>query len=479
MTRFAARSGDEILRDTAFHSVRSPFDGSVIAEVGYMNQAQALSCLEKALAFFNSRKAPASLERARILRVVAGRIETEVEELSLLIAQEGGKPYRDSKAEVLRAASSLRIAADSAVNSHGSEIPMRATAAAQGHMAWTFREPIGVVVAISAFNHPLNLIAHQVGPAVAAGCPVLVKPAAETPLSCLRLVEMLHQAGLPAAMAQVINCEVEVAEALATDPRIAFLTFIGSSKVGWGLRSKLAPGVRCALEHGGAAPVIVDESADLKTAIPSLVKGGYYHSGQVCVSVQRVFVHKKILAQFQEQFLLAVKELKTGDPSLSETDCGPMIRKRDLQRVHEWIELAVKSGAKLLCGGRALGETCYEPTVLLNAPLDSLVMTEEVFGPLVCLTNFDDLSQAIALANDVRWSFQSAIYSQNLDRALQAARELKGSAVMINESTTFRVDWMPFAGRGPSGLSVGGIPYSFQDLTEEKMVLIKSPHLIM
>jgi acyl-CoA reductase-like NAD-dependent aldehyde dehydrogenase len=271
------------------------------------------------------------------------------EHLGRQIAREGGKPLTDALIEVDRAIAGVRNAVDELRVRAGREIPMGLTAASDDRHAFTMLEPIGVVAAISAFNHPLNLIIHQVVPAIAVGCPVIVKPAIATPLSCVDFVAMVHEAGLPEAWCQTFLPETnELAGALATDPRIAFLSFIGSSRVGWHLRSKLPPGTRCALEHGGAAPVIIDRSADLNRVIEPLAKGGYYHAGQVCVSVQRIFVNADREATLLDRFAARVSALKVGDPQLAETEVGPLIAPREADRVSAWIDEAVSGGAWLM-----------------------------------------------------------------------------------------------------------------------------------
>ncbi|MEP0767281.1 MAG: aldehyde dehydrogenase family protein [Fimbriimonadia bacterium] len=460
--------------EVATLAVRAPYDGSSLAETQILTGDGTFRALGLAVSA-GRRKPPEPpiYERARILREVAARIEQERDDLALLIAREGGKPLRDALVEVSRAALSTRLAAEEALRLHGEEIPMTASAAAEGRMAFTIREPIGVVLAISAFNHPLNLIAHQVAPAVAVGCPVLVKPDLRTPLSCLRYVRMLHDAGLPPEWALPIPCENDVAEQIASSPEIAFLSFIGSAKVGWYLRSKLAPGVRCALEHGGAAPVIVDETAGLDLVVPALLKGGFYHAGQVCVSVQRVFVHRAVFEEAVARLAAGAEALNVGDPADPNTDVGPLILKREVDRVHEWVTEAIAAGARLAAGGHAVGAQCYAPTVLANPPLDSRVMTEEVFGPVICVVEYDDMNEAVEMANSVRWKFQAAVFTRDIGSALRAARGLDASAVMVNDHTAFRVDWMPFGGRAESGLGIGGIRYSMRDLTQEKLIVLR------
>jgi acyl-CoA reductase-like NAD-dependent aldehyde dehydrogenase len=390
------------------------------------------------------------------------------------IAREGGKPLPDAIIEVTRAIDGIHNAADELRNLAGREIPMGLSPAAADRWAFTTREPIGIVAAISAFNHPLNLIVHQVAPAIAVGCPVIVKPAGTTPLSCLDFVALVHEAGLPEAWCQSFIPETtELAEKLATDPRVAFLSFIGSAKVGWYLHSKLAYGARSALEHGGAAPAIVDRSADLDTIIEPIVKGGYYHAGQVCVSTQRIFVHQDIAGEFTERLVARVKALRVGDPVLKDTEVGPLILPKEVDRIASWVDEAVQAGAVLATGGGRLSETTLEPTVLLAPPADARVSQLEIFGPVVCVYPYRDLDDAVAQANSLPVAFQASIFAKDIDIAMRAANHLDASAVMINDPTTFRTDWMPFAGRRESGHGTGGIPFTMRDMTQEKMILMR------
>jgi acyl-CoA reductase-like NAD-dependent aldehyde dehydrogenase len=347
--------------------------------------------------------------------------------------------------------------------------------ASAGKQAYTVSEPIGVVVALSAFNHPLNLIAHQIGPAIAAGCPVIVKPAQDTPLSCYRLVTLLREAGLPDAWCQALVTEShEVTGLLVANQRVAFLSFIGSARVGWMLRSRLAPGARCALEHGGAAPVIVAPDADIEALVPKLLKGGFYHAGQVCVSVQRVFAHDTLARQLASRLAEGAAALRIGDPTLEQTEVGPMIRPAEVKRIGRWVRAAVDDGAELLSGGRPLSDTTYACTVLYDPPGNSRVSNEEIFGPVICVYPYSDLDEAIARANSLPWAFQAAVFTDSMATANYAAGRLDASAVMINDHTAFRVDWMPFAGLRQSGLGVGGIPYTLHDMQVRKMIVMET-----
>ena len=383
----------------------------------------------------------------------------------------------DAIVEINRGIQGIENAIETLRTRAGREIPMGINPASEGRLAFTTHEPIGIVVAVSAFNHPFNLIVHQVIPAVAVGCPVIIKPAMTTPLSCFNLVEMLYEAGLARDYCQIALVDNEGAELLVKDSRVAFFSFIGSANVGWMLRSKLAPGARCALEHGGSAPVIVDSQVDVDSIIPPIVKGGFYHAGQVCVSVQRVFVHDSILDEFCKQLTASVKKLIVGDPTLKNTEVGPLILPREVERVDKWVKEAEKSGSKIMTGGKILSETCYEPTILLNPSSNSKVTKHEIFGPVVCVYGYKNVDDAIKQANSLPVAFQASVFSQNIDFALGAAKRLDAASVMINDHTAFRVDWMPFAGRRVSGHGIGGIPHTMEDMCQEKMIVFNSPAL--
>jgi acyl-CoA reductase-like NAD-dependent aldehyde dehydrogenase len=412
-------------------------------------------------------------ERREILERTANLLGSRQDSFAKLIAQEGGKPIGDAAVEVTRAIDGLRNAAEELRVFSGREIPMGLTKASENRWAFTTTEPIGVVAAISAFNHPLNLIVHQVAPAIAVGCPVIVKPAAATPLCCLELVALLRDAGLSQEWCQTfITDDNTLAERLATDHRIAFLSFIGSARVGWHLRAKLPPGTRCALEHGGAAPVIIDRSADLDRAIEPIVKGGYYHAGQVCVSVQRIFVHRGIKDDFLKRFAARVSSLRVGDPQMPDTDIGPLIHPRETVRVNTWVEEAMAQGAHIIGGGR-VSDTTLLPAILVEPPHDAKVSQLEIFGPVTCVYGFDDLNRAIDIANSLPFAFQASIFTEALAPALRAARRFDASTVLINDHTAFRTDWMPFSGRRQSGCGTGGIPWSMKEMSNEKMVVFR------
>ena len=452
----------------------SPYTQELIKEIPLADKNELEAKLSQAHELFiNQEQHLPPHERIRILEKAAQIMEQQVEKLTKIATEEGGKPFSDSKVEVLRAINGVKLAAQEIGQLKGEEVPMGLTAASENRLGFTMREPIGVVAAISAFNHPLNLIVHQAIPAFAAGCPVIVKPALTTPLSCLALIDIMKEAGMPKEWIQPLICNDELAEKLATDNRVNFLTFIGSSKVGWYLRSKVANGTRCAMEHGGIAPVIIEQDADIDQLIPLVTKGGFYHAGQVCVSVQRVYIHESILEEVSKKLVSAAQNLAVGDPLDEKTAVGPLILPKEVNRIKEWVDEAVAEGAQLLCGGNRLDNNCFEPTILLNPPLSGKVSTQEIFGPVICLYSYEDTEDAIKQANDTEMHFQAAIFTSNIHTAIDSMKKVNATAVMINDHTAFRVDWMPFGGRDTSGLGLGGIPHAMKDMTREKLMVIK------
>lgn len=454
--------------------VVNPFDLKPIGSVPLNDWGTVDQYLETAHGLFRNRKSwMPSYQRVEILKKTAKIMSERFEELAFQIANEGGKPLMDARVEVTRAIDGVGLCIKELSHMTGTEIPMDLTQAGAGRMAFTTREPIGVVVAVSAFNHPLNLIIHQVAPAIAVGCPVLVKPAGDTPLSCKAFVEILYEAGLPEEWCRFVACDNDTAEKLVTDKRVGFFSFIGSSRIGWMLKAKLAPGTRCALEHGGVAPVIIDETADIETMIPNLLKGGFYHSGQVCVSVQRIFAPKDMAQDIAQLLAEGASKLVVGNAIDEKTECGPLIRPNEVNRVAQWVDEAKSGGAEILSGGQKLSDTTYAPTVILNPSADAKVSNMEIFGPAVCVYGYDDMNAAIETSNSLPFAFQASVFTKNLDVAMHAIQNLDATAVMVNDHTAFRVDWMPFAGRRESGYNTGGIGYTMHDMTQDKMAVIK------
>ncbi len=457
-----------------FVEVVNPYDLKPIGQVSCVDWPIINDYLDQAYSLFRNRSSwLPTFQRIDILSRLQSLMKSRENELAFQIANEGGKPLIDARVEVTRAIDGVGLCIKELSHLTGQQIPMDLTQAGSGRIAFTQREPIGVVVAVSAFNHPLNLIVHQVAPAVAVGCPVLVKPATSTPLSAKTFVDLLYEAGLPKAWCQLAVCRGADAEKMVTDPRVGFFSFIGSSKVGWMLKSKLAPGTRAALEHGGVAPVIVDDSANFDAMIPLLTKGAFYHSGQVCVSVQKIFALKSNAEQVAQALAKQAKQLVVGNAIEETTQCGPLIMPNEVDRVEQWVLEAQQAGAQIVCGGQRLGKTTYAPTVILNPPDSVKVSTAEIFGPVVCVYETSNIEESIQKANSLDVAFQASVFTQNLSIAMHCVQQIDATAVMVNDHTAFRVDWMPFAGRRHSGYGVGGIGYTMHDMTCDKMAVIK------
>jgi len=460
-------------------NVTAPYDGAHIATIETGDANAVETALNTAYTLFSNKKNwLTAQQRIDVLEKAAYIMQSRFDELAIEAAREGGKPLTDSKVEVARAIDGIKNCVEVIRSNHGEEIPMGKNAASMNRLAFTTHEPIGVVVAVSAFNHPLNLAVHQVGPAIAAGCPVIIKPAEDTPLSCFRLINILYEAGLPETWCQgIVTTDHDAATKLVSDNRVGFFSFIGSARVGWMLRSKLASGTRCALEHGGVAPVIVSHDTDIDDTVALLAKAGFYHAGQVCVSVQRIYAEKSIARKLAEQIAKAGNAMKIGDPTLADTEIGPLIRHAETDRIDEWVRDAVSKGAELISGGKKVSASSYQATVLFNPPNDATISQNEVFGPVICIYEYEDIDQAIASANSLDVAFQAAVFSKNIDTCMHAFKQLDASAVMVNDHTAFRVDWMPFAGLKHSGHGIGGIPHTFKDMQIEKMMVIRSPSL--
>jgi acyl-CoA reductase-like NAD-dependent aldehyde dehydrogenase len=457
-------------------AVHAPWDGRLLDTLAVSSEAEVEAAFAQAQALFRDRRRwLPKIERVAILRRAAAIARGRREALALQVASESGKPLRDALIEIDRGIDGIELCVETLRAEAGHVIPMDLNATSQGRVAFTQMEPIGVVLGLAAFNHPFNLVIHQVAPAIAAGAPVIVKPSPKTPLSCRAVVEIFHEAGLPKAWAQmVLPFDLGVIGRMVSDPRVAFLSFIGSAAVGWKLRSMLAPGARCALEHGGVAPVIVAGDADLSQAIPRLGRAGFWHAGQACVSVQRIFCAREILGDLTAGLSAVADRMVIGDPTRPETEVGPIITHAEADRIGAWVDA---SGAQVATGGRRLSPSTYANTVLVNPSPTADVSRREVFGPVVCLYPYDDIDTAIATANDLPFSFQAAVFSRNIDTAMHCFRHLDGTAVMVNEHPLFRVDWMPFAGARQSGLGVGGIPHSIRDMQTEKMMVWRSDAL--
>jgi acyl-CoA reductase-like NAD-dependent aldehyde dehydrogenase len=411
-------------------------------------------------------------ERAAILDRVAMLLAERSEEAARTISAEAGKPIKAARVEASRAVSTYTMAGVEARTLVGDVVPMDASPAGEGKLALTLRHPIGVVGAISPFNFPLNLVAHKIAPALAAGCAVVLKPAAQTPLSALFLAELESEAGLPPGWLNVVcGGSSDIGDVLVGDDRVKLISFTGSVPVGWGIRQR-APRKRVNLELGNATPVIVAADADLEDAATRLAANAFSFAGQSCISVQRIYVERAAYDAFLEGFLPKVEALRVGDPADDDTDVGPLISTSDRDRVLEWIEEAKSQGATVLTGGTLEGEL-LRPTVIADAPPEAKVSCQEVFGPLCTVTPFDTVDEALALANGTRFGLQAGVFTNDLRRALSMAQALEFGGVTINEAPTFRADQMPYGGVKDSGNTREGPAYAVREMTEERLIVLQ------
>lgn len=458
-----------------YKELYSPNDGKLLTKVQEGTESDIEHILKETKSIQKKMEKLRPFERAAILKKVVQELKNQEETLALVIASEGGKPLKDAKVEASRAIATIELCAEETLRLEGEMVPMERTAAGKGHLAFTVRDPIGPVLAISAFNHPLNLIAHQVGTAIAAGCSVVLKPASSTPISAYYLSEAFKKAGLPENGIRVITAPVPLIEKLVASKEFDFVSFIGSAKVGWEMRRKIAPGTRISLEHGGQAPVIIREDADIETCVPSLIKGAFYHAGQVCISTQRIFVHEKNYQKFLDQFTEAAKGLVTGSAMDEKTDVGPLIRPEEVKRLQKWIQEALALNAKLVLGNTVIGEKNQYllPTILTNVPRTATIMTDEAFGPVVCINSYNDENELLEYLNENTYIFEAALFTKDISSALRIAQEIKTMTFVINNHSAFRVDQMPFGGHKESGLGMGGVKYALEELTRTKQIIIK------
>jgi acyl-CoA reductase-like NAD-dependent aldehyde dehydrogenase len=462
--------GGEWVETSAWIEVRSPYDGELVGRVpkaGAAETRRALDAAERAM----SEPVPAH-ERAAILDRVASQLEERHDEVARTICEEAGKPIKAARVEAMRAVSTFTMAAVEARKLAGDLVPMDASPAGVGKLAFTLRVPIGIVGAISPFNFPLNLVAHKIAPALAAGCAVVLKPASQTPLSALLLAEIESEAGLPDGWLNVVcGPASEIGDVLVADERVRMISFTGSASVGWGLRER-ASRKTVSLELGNATPVIVAADADLADAAARLAANAFSFAGQSCISVQRIYVERAAYDPFLEHFLPLVEALKLGDPADEDTDVGPLIAQSERERVLSWIDEARDLGAEILAGGSLEGDL-LRPTVIANPPPNAKVVSEEVFGPVCTVTPYDTLDEAIALANATRYGLQAGIFIADVKDALNAARALEFGGVTVNEAPTFRADQMPYGGVKESGNTREGPAYAIREMTDERVVVLQ------
>jgi acyl-CoA reductase-like NAD-dependent aldehyde dehydrogenase len=462
--------GGEWVETGDWVEVSSPYDGSTVARVAQAGATEARAAVDAAERAMQE-PLPAH-KRAEILVRVAGAIGKRADEAARLISAEAGKPLKAARVEVARAMSTYTMAAVEARKLAGEMVPMDASQAGEGKLAFTQRLPIGVVGAISPFNFPLNLVAHKIAPALAAGCAVVLKPASQTPLSALLLAELEHDAGLPAGWLNVlVGPASEIGDVLVEDERVKLITFTGSSGVGWKLRER-APRKRVNLELGNATPVIVEADADVEDAATRCAANAFSFAGQSCISIQRIYVHRDAYDAFRDAFLAKVEALVVGDPADEATDVGPLISPSERDRVLAWIEDARTGGAKILTGGRLEGDLLV-PTVVERPSLDAKLSCDEAFGPVCTLQPYDTLDEAVERANATRYGLQAGIFTGSIRTALTAARRLEFGGVTVNEAPTFRADQMPYGGVKDSGNTREGPAWAIREMTEEHLVVLQ------
>ncbi|CAJ1003196.1 MULTISPECIES: aldehyde dehydrogenase family protein [Brevibacillus] len=464
--------GGQWVETGAYAPLYAPYSGEVIAEIAQADRntvERAISAAQEAAPVMRSMPA---YQRAAILEKISGLLNERLEEAAKIIAQEAGKPIKTARGEVIRTIQTYKFAAEEAKRIYGETLPLDAAIGGEGRLAYTVREPLGVIGAITPFNFPMNLVAHKVGPAIAAGNTVVLKPASQTPLSAFFLAELAEQAGLPAGALNIVTGSGgTVGDLLVTDPRVKAITFTGSPAVGINIRNR-AGLKRVTLELGSNSAVIVDRDANLDDVIPRCIFGAFAYSGQVCISVQRIYVAAELYDTFVERFVAETRRLRGGDPLSEEADYSAMISPKETERVLEWIEEARQRGARVECGGETDGRV-LQPTVLTGVPADAKISCQEVFGPIVLINPVESVAEAIALVNDSRYGLQAGLYTNNLSLALQAADALHVGGVMINDIPTFRVDHMPYGGVKESGMGREGVKYAIEEMTELKLVVVK------
>jgi acyl-CoA reductase-like NAD-dependent aldehyde dehydrogenase len=452
--------------------VRSPYDDSLIAEVSRASSAHIEEAASLAAKGFSITRTLTSYERSRMLEAVSALIARRAEEVASMLSLEAGKTIRDARMEVARASNTFKVASEEARRIGGEYISLDWIQGSQGRFGITRRFPLGPVLGITPFNFPLNLVAHKVAPAIAAGNSVVIKPASSTPLCSLALGEMLLEAGLPPEAITVLPSRASLAESLVSDERFKIFSFTGSSDVGWRLKG-LAGKKRVTLELGGNAAAIVDDDAPLEATAEKCVRGAFANAGQICISIQRIYVHKDIYEPFIQMLITKTKNLVLGNPLDERTDVGPLIDSAAAEKTEAWVKEALKGGARALAGATRNGNI-YEPTILVDARPDTKVSCCEVFAPVVVVDRFSDIREAIEKANASTFGLQAGIFTQKVDAAIKAFELLEVGGVVLNDVPTYRVDHMPYGGVKDSGFGREGLKYAIEEMTELKLLAINS-----
>jgi acyl-CoA reductase-like NAD-dependent aldehyde dehydrogenase len=450
--------------------IHAPYDGSLIARVTQGRREHAEAAIAAAVkAFGTTRRLPA-FERQRVLRRISASMAERKEEFARTLAQEAGKPIKAARTEVERAIFTFNVAAEETTRIYGEYLPLDWQESTAGRWGIVRRFPLGPIAGITPFNFPINLVAHKVAPAIAAGCSMVLKPAPQTPLCSLLLAECVQQAGWPDGGLNVLPLSNDDAGLLVTDDRIKLISFTGSVPVGWDIKRR-AGKKKVVLELGGNAAVIVHSDADLAYAAERCVTGGFGYAGQTCISVQRILVEHSVYGRFTDLFVEGVKQLKTGDPLDESTDVGPLIRNSDAVRTTAWVEDAVAAGARLLCGGRRHGQI-VEPTVLTGTKPEMKVNCQEIFGPVVTVEPYKDFDEGLRRVNHSAYGMQAGIFTRDAKLLFQAYEELEVGGVIAGDVPSFRIDQMPYGGVKDSGLGREGLRYAIEEMTEPKLMVM-------
>ncbi len=450
--------------------IRAPYDGTVVGRVFQGRREHAEAAIGAAVkAFGTTRRLPA-FERQRVLRRVAESMSKRKEEFAHTLALEAGKPIKAARSEVERTIFTFTVAAEESTRIYGEYLPLDWQEFTVGRWGLVRRFPLGAVAGITPFNFPLNLVAHKVAPAIACGCTMVLKPAPQTPMSALLLAETIQQAGWPDGALNILPLSNEDAGLLITDERLKLISFTGSDAVGWEIKRR-AGKKKVALELGGNAGVIVHSDADLAYAAERCVAGGFAYAGQSCISVQRILVERSVCGKFTDLLVAGVQQLKTGDPMLESTDVGPLIRENDAIRASDWVQEAVRGGARLLCGGQRKG-SILEPTVLTGTRSEMKVSCQEIFAPVVSVEPYDDFYDALKQVNSSAYGLQTGIFTRDAKLLFNAYEELEVGAVVAGDVPTFRIDHMPYGGIKDSGLGREGLRYAIEEMTEPKLLVM-------
>lgn len=470
-TTHALKIGGERVETGEWMEVRSPYDGHTVGRVAWGGAAEARRAVDAA-ALAMAQPLPA-YRRAELLYRIAELLRSRRDDFARTIAAEAGKPLKAARVEADRAVATYTFSAVEVQKLTGEAIPMDASEAGAGKIGFTMKVPVGVVGAITPFNFPLNLVAHKLGPALAAGCAVVLKPATQTPCSAIALAELYEEAEVPPGWLNVVvGPAAEIGNVLVSDGRVRLLTFTGSAEVGWGIRERAAR-KRVVLELGNSSPVIVEPDADVELAATKVAGGGFLFAGQTCISVQRVYVHRDVYDEFLALLVAKVEALVVGDPADADTDVGPVIDDSSRDRILDWIDQARAGGARVLTGGEAEGRI-VRPTVLADIAPSMAISCMEVFGPVVGVAPYDSLDEAFALANGTEYGLQAAIFTRDVTRALRAAAALEFGGIVVNDAPSFRADNMPYGGVKSSGNTKEGPAYAVREMTEDRLVLIQT-----